>query len=259
MNFNHHTIEFEDIHPHVHTDREGNVLYSVDVHGKRTEFEWTEIDSKKTLMALTTCSGRTKRRVAGNMWNSFTQSAVLSPAAWYGEIVVHNDGSYTLLPDYKIERCNFHSITFHIDGTVTKKLADGSQIVTYGAFGEILGRTDPTGFPQRYEWDHALGNLRLKRVIYGDGTVLQKVAETHWVHIKSGRSTALNAVVEINKEGYVRMRRCASWQFESDCSADSHNSNSNSDYDNSNFDFGSLNSDFANVGLQPAAAASLFR
>ncbi|HEY9680096.1 MAG TPA: hypothetical protein V6C89_21370 [Drouetiella sp.] len=219
MGFIEKPLEVDDTHQCVQLTPDGTVRYVIDVHGQRTDFEWKEIDSSLVLVGLTTCSGRKKQRVEGNVWISQSMSSALNPVAWYGDIVVRSTGAYTLLPDLTVEDTNFRAITFSPDGTVSRTLLDGSRIVTYGACGEILERSDPRGFTQRFEWDYCLNYLRLKRVLYCDGTVMEKIAETRWVRIgKTGHTTIMNVILEVDKLGLLNMRRAPGWQLNMDLS-----------------------------------------
>jgi hypothetical protein len=219
VDFLEQSFESDDTQQCVQLAPDGTVRHVVDVHGKRTDFEWKQLDSALVLIGLTTCSGRNKRRAEGNVWISHSMSSALNPVAWYGDIVVRNTGAYTLLPDLSVEKANFRAITFSPDGTVSRTLLDGSRLVTYGACGEILARTDTRGFTQRFEWDYCFNYLRLKRVLYCDGTVMEKIAETRWVRIdKNGRTTIMNVILEVDKFGLLNMRRAPGWQLNMDLS-----------------------------------------
>ncbi len=188
----------------VRRDGDGNVTRSIDIHGKRADFGWTKVDDNFVLSTLTTCSGKLLERLEKGIWSSLSHSSELRPSLWYGEIEVHTDGAYTLTPGSEANAI-LRSLTFHIDGTVTKTFADGTKITNFGACGEIVSRTESDGFFRCFEWEVFLGYQQLTRVISNDGFELERVSSNLWTRKHDGKSEVINARVEIDRDGKLKV------------------------------------------------------
>jgi len=205
-----HEPDTREFWTQVRRNSDGKVVSSIDIHGKRADFEWTNSEGNFVLTALTTDSGKSLKRLDRGVWSSLSPSVELRPSVWYGEIEVHHDGAYSLTPKAQANS-TLHSLTFHIDGTVTKTFADGSKIATFGACGEVVSRTEPDGFYRRFEWQVSLGYQQLIRVISSDGCELERSSSNLWTRKHDGKSDLMNAKVDVDRDGRLIVTPFTFW------------------------------------------------